>query len=142
MLFRSHDYENIDDDDIIINQKATGGASDETLFQMLKDLTKQIGKEMNLPPFVIFQEPSLMDMATQYPISMEELHNISGVGQGKARKFGTPYIDMIKDYVEENEIERPQDMVVKSVVNKSGQKVFIIQSIDRKLRLEIGRAHV
>ena len=136
MLARDHDYQNLPDDDIILNQKASGGASDETLFRMLKDLTKQLAREKNLPPFVVFQEPSLIDMATQYPITMEELKNIAGVGQGKATKFGAPYIQMIKEHVEENDIERPQDMVVKSVVNKSGQKVFIIQSIDRKLRLD------
>jgi len=142
MLTKDHDYDNIeDDDDILTSQKASGGASDEMLFAMLKDLTKKIAKEKNLPPFVIFQEPSLQDMATQYPITMEEMKNIVGVGQGKALKFGEPYVDIISKYVEENDIERPQDMVVKSVVNKSGRKVYIIQSIDRKLKLDdIGRA--
>jgi ATP-dependent DNA helicase RecQ len=100
---------------------------------MLKDLRKKVSKRKNVPPFVIFQDPSLQDMATQYPISMEELQNISGVGAGKAKKFGKDFIDLIKNYVDEKEIIRPQDMVLKSVVNKSGIKVFIIQSIDRKM---------
>jgi ATP-dependent DNA helicase RecQ len=117
-----------------------GAAADEDMYQLLKDLCKEVAKEEDLPPYVIFSEPSLQDMATQYPITMEELTNISGVGQGKAEKFGAPFIEAIKDYVEENEIERPNDLIVKSVVNKSGFKVFIIQSIDRKLLLEdIGR---
>src|SRR5690606_29989615 len=93
-------------------------------------------RDEDLPPYVIFSEPSLEDMATRYPITMEELTNITGVGQGKAEKFGAPFLEAIKDYVEENEIERPDDMVVKSVVNKSGLKVYIIQSIDRKMPLE------
>jgi ATP-dependent DNA helicase RecQ len=88
------------------------------------------------PPFVIFQDPSLQDMAIQYPINLEELQNIVGVGTGKAKRYGQEFVDLIKTYVEEKEIIRPQDMVVKSVVNKSGNKVFIIQSIDRKISLE------
>ena len=103
---------------------------------MLKDLRKDISKEENLPPFVIFQDPSLEDMAFRYPITMEELTDIVGVGAGKARKYGEPFIELIKDYVEENEIEREQDMIVKTVVKKSSNKVYIIQSIDRKLDLE------
>jgi len=116
----------------------TGGSSvmDEELMKLLKDLTKKISKEKNVPPFVVFQEPSLEDMANQYPITMDELKNIQGVGSGKALKFGKPFIDLIQNYVEENGIERPQDMVVKSIVNKSGTKVYIIQSIDRKIPLE------
>lgn len=110
--------------------------SDKNLFLMLKDLRKEIGRKENLPPFVIFQDPSLEEMAIQYPITLEELTQISGVGPGKAQKFGKPFISLIKQYVEENEIIRPNDMVVKSVVNKSGLKVYIIQSIDRKIGLE------
>ena len=90
----------------------------------------------NLPPFVIFQDPSLEDMAIQYPLNLDELQNISGVGAGKAKKFGAEFVKLIAAYVEEKEIIRPQDMVVKSVVNKSGNKVFIIQSIDRKMDFE------
>lgn len=120
---------------VITNAKGAG-ASDEELFGILKDLRKDVAKEEDLPPYVIFAEVSLEDMATQYPITMDELCNITGVGQGKAEKFGAPFLEEIKKYVEENDIERPDDIVVKSVVNKSGLKVFIIQSIDRKLSLE------
>src|SRR5690606_4679772 len=102
-------------------------ACDEELYAILKDLCKQVAQENDLPPYVVFTEPSLEDMATQYPITMDELANIIGVGIGKAKRYGKPFIEAIKDYVEENEIERPDDMVVKSVVNKSGLKVFIIQ---------------
>ena len=120
----------------VISANAKGGASDEELFAILKELRKEVARDEDLPPYVIFAEVSLEDMATQYPITMEELCNITGVGQGKAEKFGEPFLEAIKQYVEENEIERPDDMIVKSVVNKSGLKVFIIQSIDRKLTLE------
>jgi ATP-dependent DNA helicase RecQ len=113
-----------------------GGAADEKLYRILKDLCKEVAREEDLPPYVIFSEPSLEDMATRYPITMDELTNITGVGQGKAEKFGEPFLEAIQDYVEEHEIERPDDLVVKSVVNKSGLKVYIIQSIDRKLPLE------
>jgi len=106
------------------------------LYQMLKDEVKRVSKETGLPPYVIFQDTSLQDMAIQYPITMEEMINITGVGKGKAEKFGATFIELIADYVEENEIERPQDLVVKSVVNKSGLKVHIIQNIDRKLPLD------
>lgn len=134
---RDHDYSNTDksdDDDIVMGGKA-GAAADETLFAMLKDLVKKIAKQKALPPYVIFQETSLEEMAIQYPINMEELTKISGVGAGKATKYGKPFIDLIKAYVEENEIERPVDMVIKSVVNKSGLKVYIIQNVDRKISL-------
>ena len=101
----------------------------------LKDLLKQTAHKLKLPPYVIFQELSLEEMAIQYPIKMDELVNITGVGQGKAQKFGKDFLELIAKYVEENEIERPSDLVVKSIVNKSGLKVHIIQSIDRKLPL-------
>src|SRR5690554_793069 len=112
------------------------GATDEELFAILKALCKDVAIEEDLPPYVVFSDPSLEDMASRYPISMQELTNITGVGEGKAKKFGAPFLETIKDYVEENEIDRPLDMVVKSVVNKSGLKVFTIQSIDRKMPLE------
>ena len=118
-----------------------GGVADEQLFAMLKDLRKKVAQKEGLPPFVIFQDPSLQDMAIQYPISIEEMQNISGVGIGKAKKFGDEFIKLIKAYVEENDIIRPQDMVVKSVANKAGNKIFIIQSIDRQMDFEdIARA--
>lgn len=138
MLSKDHDYDNPDDEDIDID-KATGpkgSGTDTTLFAMLKDLRKSISKKENLPPFVIFQDPSLEDMAIQYPIKDEELTHIVGVGSGKAKKYGKPFLKLIREYVEENEIIRPNDMVVKSVVNKSGLKVYIIQSVDRKLPLD------
>jgi len=135
MLVKDHDYEQTDGEEF---GNSSGGTSavDPALFNMLKDLRKQVSKKKNLPPFVIFQDPSLEDMAIQYPISMDELQYIVGVGVGKAQRYGKEFIELIKKYVEENEIERPQDMVVKSVVNKSGNKVYFIQSIDRKISLE------
>jgi ATP-dependent DNA helicase RecQ len=134
---RDHDYSNADrdEDDAMIGGKGAA-ASDEVLFGMLKDLVKKIAKAKNLPPYVIFQETSLEEMAIQYPITNEEMTKISGVGAGKAAKYGKPFVDLIKKYVDENEIERPMDMVIKSVVNKSGLKVYIIQNIDRKVGLK------
>jgi ATP-dependent DNA helicase RecQ len=139
MITKDHDYEatDSDEDDAAAGAGSKGGSgSDPALFAALKDLLKQTAHKLKLPPYVIFQETSLEEMAIQYPIKMDELVNITGVGQGKAQKFGKPFIDLIAKYVEENEIDRPLDMVVKSVVNKSGLKVYIIQSIDRKLPLE------
>ena len=95
-----------------------------------------MSKKLNIPQFVIFQDPSLDDMAVQYPVTLEELVNIAGVGQGKAKRYGKEFVQLIKTYVEENEIDRPQDLVVKSLVNKSGLKVYIIQGIDRKKTLD------
>jgi len=135
LLTEDHDYED-DSSDTAGDSAMKGGASDKNLTKMLKDLRKDISKKENLPPFVIFQDPSLEDMAIQYPVTMEELTNITGVGIGKATKYGEPFLELIKTYVDENEIIRPHDMVVKSVVNKSGLKVYIIRSIDRKLSLE------
>ena len=118
-----------------------GDVADEVLFSMLKDLRRKVAQKEGLPPFVIFQDPSLQDMAIQYPITIEEMQNISGVGVGKANKFGKEFVDLIKAYVEENDIIRPQDMVVKAVANKAGNKIFIIQSIDRQMDFEdIARA--
>ena len=136
MLSEDHEYPETDDDDIIVNVQAGSGAADEELFRILKDLRKKISKIKQVPPFVIFQDPSLEDMAIQYPTNLEELQNISGVGVGKAKRYGQEFVDLISKYVKEKEIVRPQDLVVKSVVNKSGLKVYIIQSIDRKLPLD------
>ncbi|MDD4144917.1 MAG: DNA helicase RecQ, partial [Prolixibacteraceae bacterium] len=113
---------------------ATGG--DPILFSMLKDLRKTIAKKKNLPPFVIFQDPSLADMSIQYPVTMEEMQKIQGVGQGKAQRYGKEFLNLISKYVEENDIERPDDFIVRTVANKSKLKVFIIQSIDRKIPFE------
>lgn len=137
MLIKDHDFENQEDDDdffSVSGAKTTG--ADSVLFSMLKDLRKTISKKENLPPFIIFQDPSLEDMTIQFPITMEELTQITGVGAGKAQKYGQPFINLIKKYVEENDIFRPMDLVVKSVINKSGLKVDIIRSIDKKLALE------
>ena len=137
MLTKDHDYENTDgDEDFFGGGAIKTSTTDQTLFSLLKDLRKDISRKENLPPFVIFQDPSLEDMSIQYPIKEEELLQITGVGAGKAKKYGKPFLELIKSYVEENEITRPNDLVVKSVVNKSGLKVYIIKSIDRKLALE------
>lgn len=109
---------------------------DEVLYRSLLDLRKSISKSQNIPPFVIFQDPSLKDMCLQYPITMDELTHIQGVGTGKATRYGAPFLELIKEYVEENEIDRPQDFVIKSAINKSAIKVQLIQNIDRKLSLE------
>ena len=132
LLTEDREYTGDDEED---GAMAGGRTStvDHELFNILKDLRKKISKNKNLPPFVIFQDHSLEDMAIQYPINTEELQNIVGVGTGKAQRYGKEFIDIIKSYVEEKEIIRPQDMVVKSVVNKSGLKVYIIQAIDRKM---------
>ena len=136
-----HEYEDGDDDDTVSPPAGKGGVADEELYAMLKDLRKQVARQMELPPFVIFQDPSLEDMSIQYPVTLDEMQNITGVGAGKARKFGKPFVELIKKYCDEKDIVRPQDMVVKSVVNKSGSKVFIIQSIDRQMDFEdIARA--
>ena len=134
MLAEDHDYADTTDEENAFGAKTA--AVDEELFSILKDLRKKISKQKEVPPFVIFQDPSLEDMAIQYPITIDELQNISGVGAGKAQRYGAEFIDIIKKYVEEKEIIRPLDMVVKSVVNKSGIKVYIIQSIDMKRSLE------
>jgi ATP-dependent DNA helicase RecQ len=134
-LLKQHDFSNTDDDDSII-LGGKGGVFDEQLYDLLIDLRKSIAKEMGVPPFVVFQEPSLKDMCFQYPIEIEELTNIQGVGVGKAQRYGEPFIALIANYVEDNDIERPQDMVVKSLINKSGLKVQLIQNIDRKLPLD------
>lgn len=134
MLVKDHDYEKAEEE--FANPGNGGGSADPVLFSMLKDLRKKIAKDKNIPPFVIFQDPSLEDMSIHYPITIEEMQNMTGVGAGKTQRYGKPFIELIKKYVDENEIDRPMDMVVKSVVNKSGLKVHIIQSIDRKIPLD------
>jgi ATP-dependent DNA helicase RecQ len=134
MLAEDHDYADTTDEENAFGARTA--AVDEELFSILKDLRKKLSKIKDVPPFVIFQDPSLEDMAIQYPITIDELQNISGVGAGKAQRYGEEFIEIIKKYVEEKEIIRPLDMVVKSVVNKSGIKVYIIQSIDMKRPLE------
>lgn len=139
MLVRDREMSSDEDDEDLMFQGggAKGGSvADTQLFSLLKDLRKTISRKENLPPFVIFQDPSLEDMSIQYPITMDELTQITGVGAGKAKKYGQPFIDLIKVYVEENEIIRPNDMVMKSIINKSGLKVAIITFIDKKYTLE------
>ena len=135
-MSKDHDYDSPEDADSVSGMAQKTSATDKVLFSLLKDLRKQIARKHNLPPFVIFQDPSLEDMAIQYPVKLDELKQITGVGSGKAERFGRPFIDLISRYVEDNEIERPMDMVVKSVVNKSGLKVYLIRNIDRKISLE------
>ena len=134
------DGEDDDDDEPVIGAgkhgQNAGGGGDQQLLAMLKDVRKDLSKKQDLPAWVIFSDPSLEDMSIQYPVTIDELKSCQGVGEGKARKFGKPFIDLIAKYVEENEIIRPEDFVVKSVVNRSANKVYIIQSIDRRLPFE------
>lgn len=137
MMVMGNFYEDANEDDE--EGVADGGgtaAADNRLFEMLKDLRKQVAKEKQLPPFVIFLESSLEDMATQYPTSLEELEKISGVSKGKAMRYGQRFVDLITKYVEENDVVKPDDFVMRSVVNKSGNKVFIIQQVDKKVTLD------
>ncbi len=128
------EYEYVKDDEI--DNVQIESMHDEELYGMLKELQRDVARKMNLPPYVIFQESSLEDMATKFPISLDELENISGVGKNKAKKYGKPFIELIENYVEENDIERPDDLILKSVVNKSGKKISIIQNIDKKVNLD------
>lgn len=125
-----------EDDEEAEGAGATGGAADEKLFDMLKDLRQKEAKKKGLPPFVVFLESSLLDMATMYPTTMAELEKCQGVSKGKALKFGRPFIDLIANYVEANDIEKPDDFVMKSVANKSSNKIYIIQNVDKKIPLE------
>lgn len=135
MLLKEHDYSQTDDfEGIVASSRAT--AFDEALYDLLIDLRKSVAKEMGVPPFVVFQDPSIKDMCLQYPITIEELTHVQGVGTGKAQRFGEPFVALIDQYVQENDIDRPQDFVFKSLINKSGLKVQLIQNIDRKLSLE------
>lgn len=129
------DEEEIEDIDEM-GMKGGGSAADPVLFSIMKDLRKKMARKLDVPPYVIFQDPSLESMATLYPITMEELQNIPGVGAGKAKRYGTEFLEVIKRHVEENEIERPEDMRVKTVANKSKIKVEIVQAIDRKVALD------
>ena len=136
MMTKDHVYNKENDEAIVTAAKSAGGAADEKLLRLLKDLRKSEAKKLDIPPFVIFQDPSLDDMALKYPISMEEMLNIHGVGEGKAKKYGKPFVLLISTYVEENEIIRPDDLIVKSTGANSALKLYIIQNIDRKLPLD------
>ncbi len=130
----NHDYEVLEDETVV--SSGGGGALDDKLLKMLKELRLKEAKKQGVKPWVIFFDPSLSEMATHYPTSMDDMINISGISLGKAKRYGAPFLEMIKDYVEENQIERPQDFVVKQVANKSRDKVTIIQGIDKKFNLE------
>lgn len=131
MMTEDHTYEE-EPEDI---GASGGGVADEVLLGMLKDLRKKVAKQKGVPPFVVFQDPSLEDMALKYPITISELTNVHGVGEGKAKKFGTPFIELIGRYVEENDILRAEDLIVKTTGSNSSLKLYIIQNIDRKLPL-------
>lgn len=135
MMTKDHVYSK-ERDEALVSASKGGGVSDVKLLKMLKSLRKSQADRLGVPPFVVFQDPSLDDMALKYPISMEEMLNIYGVGEGKAKKYGKPFVDVITAYVEENEIIRPDDLVVKSTGANSGLKLYIIQNVDRKLSLE------
>ena len=136
-IFLGKDYVDDDDEDAVNDRTAQkGGGGDQTLLSMLKGLRKDMGKRLKLQPWIIFGDPALEDMSILYPITFEELHACQGVGEGKARKYGREFIELIKNYVEENDIIRPNDFVVKSAPTRSSDKIYIIQSVDRKLPLE------
>jgi ATP-dependent DNA helicase RecQ len=135
-MTEDHVFDDSTEDNIITASKSGGGAADAQLLAMLKDLRKSNAKKLGVPPFVIFQDPSLDDMALKYPISLNELNNIHGVGEGKAKKYGQDFVKLIAKYVEENDILRPDDLVVKSTGSNSALKLYIIQNVDRKLPLD------
>jgi ATP-dependent DNA helicase RecQ len=132
-ITKDNEFED-EEEDVPVRGGATG-AVDPVLYSMMKDLRKKLSKHMNVPPFVIFQDPSLEAMATTYPVTLEELQNIPGVGAGKAKRYGKEFVQLIRKHVDENEIERPEDLRVRTVANKSKLKVWIVQSIDRKVAL-------
>lgn len=134
MMSEDHDYNESEDETTITAAKSSGTA-DEALMNMLRDLRKKVAKKLGVPPFVVFQDPSLEDMALKYPVSLDELSNVHGVGEGKAKKYGKEFVELIARYVEDNDITRPDDLVVKSTGANSGLKLYIIQNIDRKLSL-------
>jgi ATP-dependent DNA helicase RecQ len=135
MMAEDHVFDISNDDSIIANAKSTGGVADVKLMKMLKDLRKSNAKRIGVPPFVIFQDPSLEDMALKYPVNLEELSNVHGVGESKAKKYGTDFVEIIKRYVDDNDIIRPDDLIVKSTGINSALKLYIIQNVDRKLPL-------
>jgi ATP-dependent DNA helicase RecQ len=136
MMTEDHSYTEENDNAIITNAKSAGGVSDPILVKLLKDLRKKVAIKQGVPPFAVFQDPSLDDMALKYPINLEELSTVHGIGEGKARKFGKEFVSLINSYVDENDILRPDDLIVKSTGVNSGLKLYIIQNTDRKLPLE------
>lgn len=136
MMTKDHIYNEETDNAIISAAKSNAGVADERLLRLLKDLRKKEAQKQDIPPFVIFQDPSLEDMALKYPVTMDELVNIHGVGEGKAKKYGNPFLRLISGYVQEHDVIRPDDLVVKSTGANSGLKLYIIQNVDRKLPLD------
>jgi ATP-dependent DNA helicase RecQ len=136
MMTEDHSYTEENDNAIITNAKSAGGVSDPILVKLLKDLRKKVAIKQGVPPFAVFQDPSLDDMALKYPINLEELSTVHGIGEGKARKFGKEFVSLINAYVDENDVLRPDDLIVKSTGVNSGLKLYIIQNTDRKLPLE------
>ena len=136
MMTEDHKYEDLGNDGVITAAKNAGGSADPNLVKMLKDLRKKEATRLEVPPYAIFQEMSLEDMSLKYPVSLDELKGINGVGEGKAKKFGKPFVTLIAKYVEENDIVRPEDLVVKSTGANSALKLYIIQNVDRKLPLD------
>jgi len=137
MMTEDHVYDfDQEEANIITSSKGGGASADEVLMGMLKDLRRVNAKKLGVPPFVVFQDPSLEDMALKYPITLTELANVHGVGDGKAKKYGKDFVELISNYVEENDIIRPDDLVVKSTGSNSAIKLYIIQNIDRKLPLD------
>ncbi len=136
MMAEDHVFDETSNDGIVTNVKSGGASADEKLMKMLKDLRKRNAKKLGVPPFVIFQDPSLEDMSLKYPITIEELNNVHGVGESKAKKYGKDFVNLIADYVKDNDILRPEDMVVKSTGTNSAIKLYIIQNVDRKLPLD------
>ena len=135
MMTEDHVYNEENDSGIIVNSKGAGASVDEELMALLKDLRKKVSKKLGVPPFVVFQDPSLEDMTLKYPVNMAELSNVHGVGDGKAKKYGKEFVDLISVYVDENDITRPDDLIVKSTGVNSGLKLYIIQNTDKKLPL-------
>ena len=136
LMTEDHSYIEGDDNSIVVNTKSPGGIADVKLVKILKDLRKKVANKLGVPPFAVFQDPSIDDMALKYPINLDELSKVHGVGEGKARKFGKEFIKVIAAYVEEYDILRPDDLIVKSTGVNSGLKLYIIQNTDRKLPLE------
>lgn len=135
LMTEDHLYDDENDNSIITNAKGNTGGVDDQLMALLKDLRKKNAKKLGVPPFAVFQDPSLDDMALKYPITIDDLSNVHGVGEGKAKKYGKDFVELIETYVEENDILRPDDLVVKSTGVNSGLKMYIIQNTDRKLPL-------
>ena len=136
MMTKDHVYSKDDTGNIVTPEKSGGAVADDQLLKLLRDLRKKEAQKREVPPFVVFQDPSLEDMSLKYPVTMQELINIQGVGEGKAKKYGKPFLELISKYVGENDIIRPDDLVVKSTGANSGLKLYVIQSVDRKLALD------